>query len=53
MQVTLTCDHRIMSGADAALFLKTLQKEIEQPKGLAEDPDVFAARARYEAMLAK
>jgi len=53
MTVTLTCDHRIINGADAALFLKTLQKEIEQPKGLAEDPDVFAARARYEAMLAK
>ena len=53
MMVTLTCDHRIMSGADAALFLTSLQKEIEQPKGLAEDPDVFAARMNYERMLDK
>jgi pyruvate/2-oxoglutarate dehydrogenase complex dihydrolipoamide acyltransferase (E2) component len=36
MMVTLTCDHRIISGADAALFLKDLQAAIESPAGLAK-----------------
>lgn len=36
MTVTLTCDHRIISGADAALFLKDLQKVVEAPAGLAK-----------------
>jgi pyruvate dehydrogenase E2 component (dihydrolipoamide acetyltransferase) len=29
MQVNLTCDHRIIYGADAASFLKSLAKLIE------------------------
>jgi pyruvate dehydrogenase E2 component (dihydrolipoamide acetyltransferase) len=36
MMVTLTCDHRIISGADAALFLRDLQQAIESPGALAK-----------------
>ena len=31
MQVTLSADHRVLDGADAAKFLKTVQKYLENP----------------------
>jgi len=31
MTVTLTCDHRIVYGADAAAFLADVRHELEQP----------------------
>ena len=31
MQVTLTCDHRAIDGADGAEFLRTLVALVEQP----------------------
>lgn len=31
MKVNLTCDHRIVYGAEAAAFLKTLKSIIENP----------------------
>ena len=31
MTVTITCDHRIISGSDAAIFLKDLAAAIESP----------------------
>lgn len=31
MTVTLTADHRIIMGADAASFLQTLKETIENP----------------------
>jgi len=34
MTVTLTCDHRQIYGADAALFLKTLNEVMQSPKSL-------------------
>eukprot|EP00898_Chlorokybus_atmophyticus_P003884 jgi/Chlat1/4497/Chrsp29S04418 len=34
MQVNITCDHRIIYGADGAKFLQTLKKVIEEPAGL-------------------
>ena len=36
MTVTLTCDHRIISGADAATFLKDFAANLEAPAGLAK-----------------
>jgi pyruvate dehydrogenase E2 component (dihydrolipoamide acetyltransferase) len=35
MSVTLSCDHRILYGADAAAFLTTLRELLEQPLRLA------------------
>jgi pyruvate dehydrogenase E2 component (dihydrolipoamide acetyltransferase) len=35
MTVTLTCDHRILYGADAAAFLADIRTELEQPLQLA------------------
>ncbi|MBA2637596.1 MAG: 2-oxo acid dehydrogenase subunit E2 [Solirubrobacterales bacterium] len=35
MSVTLSCDHRILYGADAATFLVTLRELLEQPLRLA------------------
>jgi pyruvate dehydrogenase E2 component (dihydrolipoamide acetyltransferase) len=35
MEVTLTCDHRILYGADAAEFLGAIRKGLEQPLTLA------------------
>lgn len=34
MTVTITCDHRIISGADAARFLDDLRKYVESPAQL-------------------
>ncbi len=34
MTVTLTCDHRILYGADAAEFLRTIRELLEQPLSL-------------------
>jgi pyruvate dehydrogenase E2 component (dihydrolipoamide acetyltransferase) len=31
MTLTLTCDHRILYGADAARFLSTIRELLEQP----------------------
>jgi pyruvate dehydrogenase E2 component (dihydrolipoamide acetyltransferase) len=31
MSLTLTCDHRILYGADAAVFLQSIQTTLEQP----------------------
>ena len=31
MSLTLTCDHRILYGADAAVFLQTIRTTLEQP----------------------
>ncbi|KAJ8602818.1 hypothetical protein CTAYLR_002601 [Chrysophaeum taylorii] len=36
MTVTLTCDHRIIGGADAAAFLADLKKTLEAPAALAK-----------------
>jgi len=36
MTVTITCDHRIISGADAAKFLNDLKLVIENPTPLAK-----------------
>jgi pyruvate dehydrogenase E2 component (dihydrolipoamide acetyltransferase) len=38
MTVTLTCDHRIVYGADAAAFLRDVRTTLEHPNGLL-DPD--------------
>ncbi|CAN5449796.1 pyruvate dehydrogenase complex dihydrolipoamide acetyltransferase [soil metagenome] len=35
MGVTLACDHRILYGADGALFLKRVRELLEEPLGLA------------------
>ncbi len=35
MKVNLTCDHRIVYGTDAAEFMLTLKKVIEDPDQLA------------------
>jgi pyruvate dehydrogenase E2 component (dihydrolipoamide acetyltransferase) len=35
MGVTLACDHRILYGADGALFLKRVRELLEEPIGLA------------------
>jgi pyruvate dehydrogenase E2 component (dihydrolipoamide acetyltransferase) len=35
MTLTLTCDHRILYGADAAAFLSTIRELLEQPLALA------------------
>ena len=35
MTLTLTCDHRILYGADAAQFLAAIRELLEQPLGLA------------------
>ena len=35
MTLTLTCDHRILYGADAAQFLAAIRSFLEQPLGLA------------------
>jgi pyruvate dehydrogenase E2 component (dihydrolipoamide acetyltransferase) len=34
MTMTLTCDHRILYGADAAAFLSTVRANIEHPERL-------------------
>ncbi|MHB1810029.1 MAG: 2-oxo acid dehydrogenase subunit E2, partial [Solirubrobacteraceae bacterium] len=34
MHVTLSCDHRILYGADAARFLATIRERLEQPLAL-------------------
>jgi pyruvate dehydrogenase E2 component (dihydrolipoamide acetyltransferase) len=35
MDVTLACDHRILYGADAALFLARIRELLEQPLAMA------------------
>ncbi len=35
MGVTLACDHRILYGADGAVFLKRVRELLEEPLGLA------------------
>ena len=35
MGVTLACDHRILYGADGALFLQRVRELLEEPFGLA------------------
>jgi pyruvate/2-oxoglutarate dehydrogenase complex dihydrolipoamide acyltransferase (E2) component len=35
MTLTLTCDHRILCGEDAARFLSTIRELLEQPLRLA------------------
>ncbi|WP_236262193.1 2-oxo acid dehydrogenase subunit E2 [Conexibacter woesei] len=35
MTLTLSCDHRILYGADAALFLNEINQLIEAPLGMA------------------
>jgi pyruvate dehydrogenase E2 component (dihydrolipoamide acetyltransferase) len=35
MTLTLTCDHRILYGADAAQFLSSIRSLLEQPLQLA------------------
>ena len=35
MTITLSCDHRILYGADAAQFLSTIRAQLEQPLALA------------------
>jgi pyruvate dehydrogenase E2 component (dihydrolipoamide acetyltransferase) len=35
MSLTLTCDHRIIYGADAAAFLAQVRAGLEQPLRLA------------------
>jgi pyruvate dehydrogenase E2 component (dihydrolipoyllysine-residue acetyltransferase) len=35
MELTLTCDHRILYGADAAQFLARIRERLENPYGLA------------------
>jgi len=40
MTVTLTCDHRILYGADAAEFLRDVRNTLEEPSGLLDtDPE--------------
>ena len=34
MTVTITCDHRSISGADAAAFLKDFAAAVENPQSL-------------------
>ena len=34
MEITLSCDHRIIDGDTAARFLKDLKDKIENPLGL-------------------
>ena len=36
MTVTVTCDHRIISGADAAVFLKDFAAAVENPATLTK-----------------
>jgi pyruvate dehydrogenase E2 component (dihydrolipoamide acetyltransferase) len=31
MTITLSCDHRVVDGTDAALFLQTVKKYLEHP----------------------
>jgi pyruvate dehydrogenase E2 component (dihydrolipoamide acetyltransferase) len=33
MTLTLSCDHRVIDGAEGALFLKDLKDQIEYPIG--------------------
>ena len=35
MELTLTCDHRILYGADAAEFLSRIRERLENPLSLA------------------
>jgi pyruvate dehydrogenase E2 component (dihydrolipoamide acetyltransferase) len=35
MEMTLSCDHRILYGADGAEFLAEIRRILEQPIGLA------------------
>jgi pyruvate dehydrogenase E2 component (dihydrolipoamide acetyltransferase) len=35
LTLTLSCDHRILYGADAARFLAAIRELLEQPAGLA------------------
>jgi len=39
MRVTLSCDHRIVEGATAARFLKTLKELLEDPAALLGPPE--------------
>ena len=34
MMVTISCDHRVVDGLQAAKFLQTLKHELEEPTGL-------------------
>jgi pyruvate dehydrogenase E2 component (dihydrolipoamide acetyltransferase) len=36
MQLTLGCDHRVVDGAEAAVFLRRLKELLERPKDLEE-----------------
>jgi pyruvate dehydrogenase E2 component (dihydrolipoamide acetyltransferase) len=36
MQLTLGCDHRVVDGAAAAVFLRRLKELLERPKDLEE-----------------
>jgi pyruvate dehydrogenase E2 component (dihydrolipoamide acetyltransferase) len=31
LRITMTCDHRMVYGADAALFMRELKRLLEQP----------------------
>ena len=35
MELTITCDHRILYGADAAQFLSRIRERLENPLSLA------------------
>jgi len=35
LELTLSCDHRILYGADAAQFLGHIRERLENPVGLA------------------
>ena len=35
MTVTLTCDHRVVYGADGAQFLSRLREQLESPLSLS------------------
>ena len=35
MEITITCDHRILYGADAAQFLGRIRERLENPLSLA------------------
>jgi len=55
MPVTITADHRIVNGADAAKFLNTFKELVENPAWLEGSPAAVAAtaRARFEYALPK
>ena len=41
MELTITCDHRILYGADAAQFLGRIRERLENPLSLASLPTRF------------